>query len=155
MLRRWVGDLPALPLTHHPPTIAWRSTTRRTQPDLRIRLVDRVDAADFALTDDAGAMAGSACKTSGTVKTVRVVEAGTSAHITIALTREPSEGALALYVHSSRVRPRGRRSLARGDPPRALAPKQTALQPRSNKFEQIHYRVINPVRWQANAGRPF
>src|SRR5689334_3546260 len=45
-------------------------------PDLRIRLVDRVATADFALTDDAGSLARNACKTGGTLKTVRLVPTG-------------------------------------------------------------------------------
>ena len=47
-------------------------------PDLRVRLVDRVEAADFALTDDAGAMVGSACKAAGPIKTIGIVPAGAS-----------------------------------------------------------------------------
>ena len=67
------------------PTTASRSTTRRPHPDLRVRLVDRVEAADFALTDDAGAMAGSACKAAGPVKTIRIVPAGHASDLTIAV----------------------------------------------------------------------
>jgi hypothetical protein len=74
------------------------------QPDLRVRLVDRVETADFALTDDAGAI-GSACKAAGTVKTIRIVAAGTPSDLTIAVSRPPQsdDADFALYVHSARV----------------------------------------------------
>ena len=74
-------------------------------PDLRVRLVDRVETADFALTDDAGAMTGSACKTAGTVKTIRIVATGTPSDLTIAISRPPQsdDADFALYVHSARV----------------------------------------------------
>jgi hypothetical protein len=72
-------------------------------PDLRVRLVDRVETADFALTDDAGAMVGNACRAAGTLKTIRIVEAGTPADFTIAVSRQPQASDFALYVHSARV----------------------------------------------------
>jgi hypothetical protein len=74
-------------------------------PDLRVRLVDRVETADFALTDDAGATTGSACRTAGTVKTIRVVAAGMPADLTIAVSRphQADEADFALFVHSARV----------------------------------------------------
>jgi hypothetical protein len=73
-------------------------------PDLRVRLVDRVETADFALTDDTGAT-GSACKAAGTVKTIRIVAAGTPSDLTIAVSPSPQtdEADFALYVHSARV----------------------------------------------------
>jgi hypothetical protein len=72
-------------------------------PDLRVGLIDRVEAADFALTDDADAMSGDACKAAGPTRTVRIVAAGTPADITIAVSPKPTAADLALYVHSSRV----------------------------------------------------
>jgi hypothetical protein len=74
-------------------------------PDLRVRLVDRVETADFALTDDAGAMTGGACKAAGTVKTIRIVAAGMPSDLTIAVSRPPlsDDADFALYVHSARV----------------------------------------------------
>ena len=77
-------------------------------PDLRVRLVDRVDTADFALTDDAGAMTGNGCKAAGAIKTVRIVPAGTPSDLTIAVSQQqtqsdPGQGDFALYVHSARV----------------------------------------------------
>ena len=73
------------------------------RPDLRIRLVDRVEAADFALTDDAGTLTGSACNSAGLVKTVQVVEPGAPSDITIAVTRQAANVDFSLYVHSARV----------------------------------------------------
>ncbi len=74
-------------------------------PDLRVHLVDRVETADFALTDDAGTMVGNGCKTTGTLKTIRIVAAGTPADLTIAVSGAPqADGAdFSLYVHSARV----------------------------------------------------
>ena len=77
-------------------------------PDLRVRLVDRVDTADFALTDDAGAMTGNGCKAAGPIKTIRIVAAGTPSDLTIAVSQQqtqsdPDQGDFALYVHSARV----------------------------------------------------
>ena len=73
------------------------------RPDLRVRLVDRVETADFALTDDAGALIGSACKPAGPVKTVRIVPPGAPSDITIAVSRRPANVDFSLYVHSARV----------------------------------------------------
>jgi hypothetical protein len=72
-------------------------------PDLRVRLVDRVDAADFALADDAGALIGNACRTAGQIKTVRIVPPGSPSDITIAVSHEPAAADVSLYVHSARV----------------------------------------------------
>jgi hypothetical protein len=74
-----------------------------SHPDLRVRLVDRVEAADFALTDDAGTMTGNACTAAGSVKIIRIVPAGTLADITIAVSPQRNESDFALYVHSARV----------------------------------------------------
>jgi hypothetical protein len=79
-----------------------------SHPDLRVGLVDRVEAADFALTDDAGAMTGSACKAAGLVRTVRIVTPGTPADITIAVSRpaqsdDAPQPDVSVYVHSVRV----------------------------------------------------
>jgi hypothetical protein len=74
-------------------------------PDLRVRLVDRVEAADFALTDDAGAMVGSGCKAAGPIRTIGIVPAGALSDLTIAVSSQ-SQGDdpdFTLYVHSARV----------------------------------------------------
>ena len=74
-------------------------------PDLRVRLVDRIEAADFALTDDAGAMVGRGCKAAGSIKTIGIVPAGAPSDLTIAMSSQ-GHGDLpdfTLYVHSARV----------------------------------------------------
>ena len=74
-------------------------------PDLRVRLVDRVEAADFALTDDAGAMVGSGCRAAGPIKTIGIVPAGAPADLTIAVSSQSHGDSpdFTLYVHSARV----------------------------------------------------
>lgn len=72
-------------------------------PDLRIALVDRVESADFALTDDAGAMTGNACKAAGPMRTVRIVPPGAPADITIAMATRQAPADVTLYVHSARI----------------------------------------------------
>jgi hypothetical protein len=72
-------------------------------PDLRVGLVDRVDTADFALTDDAGMLAGSACKAAGLVRVIRIVEQGKPADMTLAMVRGAADADVTLYVHSARV----------------------------------------------------
>jgi hypothetical protein len=72
-------------------------------PDLRVRLTDRVEAADFALADDTGALIGDACRPAGLVSTARIVAAGKPADLTVAVARDFSTADLSLYVHSARV----------------------------------------------------
>jgi hypothetical protein len=76
---------------------------RADNPAMRVGLVDDVAAADFALTDDAGAAAGNACHTAGALKTVRVVASGQPADMTIAVSRNTAHADFTLYVHSARV----------------------------------------------------
>jgi hypothetical protein len=71
-------------------------------PDLRIRLVDRVITADFALTDDAGALSNT-CRSAGTLKTVRIAPPGQPADIIIGVSSNTVQADLTLYVHSARV----------------------------------------------------
>jgi hypothetical protein len=69
--------------------------------DLRIQLVDDVDAADFALVDDVTA-SPSACGSAGNVKTVEVVGKDSPADVAVGLSREGAAGDLKLFVHSAR-----------------------------------------------------
>ena len=64
-------------------------------PDLRVRLVDRVEDADFALTDDAGAMVGSGCRAAGPIKTIGIVPAGQPSDLTIAVSSQPAQAEFA------------------------------------------------------------
>ena len=72
-------------------------------PDLRVGLVDDAETADFALVDDAATLAGNACRTAGTLKTVTIVPADQQASVTISLTRAPQDADFTLFVHSARV----------------------------------------------------
>jgi hypothetical protein len=76
---------------------------RATNPDVRIRLVDRVEAADFALSDDAGTITGNACQVAGTIRTARIVAAGAPSDIIVAVSPHLTDPDLVLYVHSARV----------------------------------------------------
>jgi hypothetical protein len=73
------------------------------RPDLRVGLVDRVETADFALVDDAGALIGGACQIAGRLRSVRIVAPGEPADLTIAVVRGSDGADLTLYVHSARV----------------------------------------------------
>jgi hypothetical protein len=75
-----------------------RIADREAEPDLRIQLVNDVETADFALVDDFGS--GSACTSAGLVKTVQVVGEGSTADVTMSLSREAAD--LKLFVHSAR-----------------------------------------------------
>jgi hypothetical protein len=70
--------------------------------DVRIRLVDAVETADFTLVDDAIGPGDNACQALGVLKTVKVVGAG-AADLTISLSSDDSEADVKLFVHSARV----------------------------------------------------
>jgi hypothetical protein len=72
-------------------------------PDLRIGLVDAAAVADFALTDDASAPTGNACRTAGILKSVRIVGAGEPADVVIRISSDAANADATLYVHSARV----------------------------------------------------
>ena len=76
---------------------------RARRPDLRVKLVDRAEIADFALVDDAGGVAGGACRTAGALKTVKIVSGETSPDVTISVSREVDDADFRLFVHSARV----------------------------------------------------
>jgi hypothetical protein len=79
-----------------------RIDNRAPHPDLRIAVVDRAEAADFALVDDV-APDTSPCRSAGLRKTVRLVPADAPADLTIRLTRAGEGADLTLFVHSARV----------------------------------------------------
>ena len=68
--------------------------------DLRIGLVDSVEAADFALVDDVGS--AGACAPAGGTRTVAIVGAADAADFTVSLARDPAETDVKLFVHSAR-----------------------------------------------------
>ena len=96
-----------LSAARHRPTTASRSTTTRRIRTCASGWSTGSTTADFALTDDAGAMTGNACKAAGAIKTVRIVAAGTPSDLTIAVSRADPvryrQADFALYVHSARV----------------------------------------------------
>jgi hypothetical protein len=81
--------------------IAAPGTELRSQ-DLRIQIIDDVDAADFALVDDVTADP-SACDSVGNIKTVEVVSKDSPADVAVSLSRDGTEGDLKLFVHSARI----------------------------------------------------
>jgi hypothetical protein len=76
---------------------------RAPHPDLRIGLTDQAATADFALTDDAGSLAGDACKSAGRIRTVRIAPPDQPADITVSVSRDAADADFTLYVHSARV----------------------------------------------------
>jgi hypothetical protein len=72
-------------------------------PDLRVRLVDRAELADFVWVDDAGAAPDSGCATAGAMRSVGIVPAGKASDVTIAVSEDASEADFALFVHSARA----------------------------------------------------
>src|SRR5262245_24746339 len=85
------------------PDFRVRIDNRDPNPDLRVRLVDRADLADFSLVDDVGAPARDVCATAGDLRTVKVVKADDIGDVTINVGRELHEAAFTLFVHSTRV----------------------------------------------------
>ncbi len=73
------------------------------RPDLRIGLVDRAETADFTLVDDAGSVAGNACRTAGELKTIKIVAGEAPSDVTISLSRAAEGADFTLFVHSARV----------------------------------------------------
>lgn len=72
-----------------------------SNPDLRAQLVDDVASADFALVDDTSAAPAAACARSGINKIVRITTDPGPADLTVALSSEPADAPLRLYVHST------------------------------------------------------
>jgi hypothetical protein len=76
------------------------------QPDLRMRLVDRPEIADFVLVDDHGANPGSVCDSAAPLRTVTVDAAARNPDVIVALSAPSASDTAApdfrLYVHSIR-----------------------------------------------------
>jgi hypothetical protein len=74
------------------------------RPDLRMRLVESAEIADFVLTD--GAQDAAACREAAGVRTIALVgREGKAADVTIALSAQADGDGLGLYVNSSRFSP--------------------------------------------------
>jgi hypothetical protein len=70
--------------------------------DLRMRLADRPEAADFVLVDDFGASERDACGSSARIRTVKIDPATPVPDVTVSLTAEGGPADYSLYVHSVR-----------------------------------------------------
>ncbi len=71
-------------------------------PDLRIRLVDRPETADFVLVDDFDPRERSACRTSGRVQTVKIDQEATRPDVTLSMSADLADADLTIYVRSAR-----------------------------------------------------
>jgi hypothetical protein len=74
-----------------------------SHPDLRMRLVDRPETADFVLVDDfSGPAAADLCRAAGDVKTVSLDADAPHPDVTVALSGGDGPADYKLYVHSVR-----------------------------------------------------
>jgi hypothetical protein len=71
------------------------------RPDLRMRLVDRPELADFVLADDFGAMPGNACRSAVPVKTIKVDSETSTPDVVVSLAPSIAPD-YKIYVHSVR-----------------------------------------------------
>ena len=74
-----------------------------SHPDLRMRLVDRPEAADFVLVDDFSGSPADLCRAADDVKTVRLDAGAAHPDVTVALSGDDGPADYKLYVHSARV----------------------------------------------------
>ena len=72
-------------------------------PDLRVRLVDSAELADFSLVDDVATPTRNVCATAGDLRTVKIVKPTDRSDVTINVGREAHEADFTLFVHSTRV----------------------------------------------------
>jgi hypothetical protein len=72
------------------------------QPDLRIRLVDSAEIADFALADDFSGADSSPCQPSTPIKTIAIDRDGNDPAIVVAMAAEMTHPDYRIYVHSAR-----------------------------------------------------
>ena len=71
-------------------------------PDFRVALIDRAEAADFVLVDDAGG-AGHPCAAAGLRRTIKLVPDG--ADLTISVSPAAEDADVTLFIHSARATP--------------------------------------------------
>ena len=74
-------------------------------PDLRMRLVDRPEIADFVLVDDVSAGQSDACRAGTPIQTVKLDAATPSPDVTVRLSADLGEADYTLYVRSMRFSP--------------------------------------------------
>jgi hypothetical protein len=85
------------------PDFRVRIDNETPNPDLRIRLVDQAELADFSLVDDAGSPARNVCATAGDLRTVKIVKPHDIGDVTINIGRDAHVADFTLFVHSTRV----------------------------------------------------
>ena len=73
-----------------------------TVADLRMRLVDRLEIADFVLVDDFSGTEQDACNSSTRVQTVKLDPAAEKPDVLVNLSAEPGPAELRIYVRSVR-----------------------------------------------------
>ncbi len=70
--------------------------------DLRMRLVNRPEIADFVLVDDFSGGEQDACASSTPIQTVKLDPAAEKPDVTVNLSAEPGPADLRIYIHSVR-----------------------------------------------------
>ena len=106
------ATLPALPAAPRPtrsrpqrgrrPTSA-SGSARDCPADLRMRLVDRPEIADFVLVDDFSGAEHDACRSSTPIQTVKLDAERPTPDVTVSLSAEPGRRrSTRIYVHSVR-----------------------------------------------------
>jgi hypothetical protein len=73
-----------------------------TRPDLRMRLVERPEIADFVLVDDFSGKSGASCRSSTGIKTVKLDSDTSTPDVTVNLSAGDGPADYKLYVHSVR-----------------------------------------------------
>ena len=84
------------------PDFRIRIDTGAVSPDLRMRLVDRPEIADFVLVDDFSAGQPSSCRSATRIQTVKLDAETPSPDVTVDLSGGPGRPDYTLYVHSVR-----------------------------------------------------
>jgi hypothetical protein len=84
------------------PDFKVRVDNAKPRPDLRMQMVSQPEIADFVIADDYSTKDMSACRTSSTVKTVKVDSKAEAPDVTIALTADGTGADYKVYVQSVR-----------------------------------------------------
>jgi hypothetical protein len=103
-----------------PADVTVRIDPAAAAPNLRIRLAETAEEADFVLVDDG---APPDCRAVRNLKSVRVARGGGAADLTIAFTAEPTAADYRIYVRSRGIAPETAAALfaAANTPPKRVA----------------------------------
>ena len=82
--------------------IADASATPATRPDLRMRLVDSAEKADFVLVDDFSANEQAPCRSATPIRTVALDADTAKPDVTVTLSADAALSDYKIYVHSVR-----------------------------------------------------